>query len=136
MAQMLGVAFNKNGSIVLAENAAERAVRALATMRVQSQTLQDVLRRYVQAQLSESCFPFSGLGATLSERITIIGVRYATVRLALATLGNTPSPAEVIRIIQTLSRFCDHLASADLSLRIYRETGWVGEPRLRAILGD
>lgn len=133
VAQMLGITFSTSGGIVLADNAAQLAVRALATMRDQS--LQPVLRRYLQAQMSESCFPFSGLGHSLSERITIIGVRYATVRLALATLGDAPTEAEVVRIIQTLSRFSDHLADPALSLEIYRETGWVRESRLRAIVG-
>ena len=136
MAQMLGASFNADGAILLTDDAAQRAVRALAIMRQQSQTLQPVLRRYLQAQISASCFPFSGLGHSLSERITIIGVRYATVRLALATLGEAPAEADVVRIIQSLSRFSDHLADPALSLSIYRETGWVRESRLRAIVGE
>ena len=136
MAQMLGITFTPPGSIALADDAAERAVRVLAIMRKQSLLLQPVLRRYLQAQLSESCFPFAGLGHTLSERITIIGVRYATIRLALATLGDVPAQVDVVRIIQTLSRFSDHLADPSLSLQIYRETGWSREPRLKAIIGE
>lgn len=41
----------------------------------------------------------------------------------------------MVEIIQILSRFCDHLADATLSLKIYSETGWVRESRLRAIVG-
>ena len=135
MAHRLGASFTADGAIVLADDAAQCAVRALATMRQQAPLLEPIFRRYLQAQISASFFPFSGLGATLSERLTIIGVRYATVRLALATLGDAPTQEGVVRIIQTLSRFSDHLADPALSLSIYRETGWVRESRLRSIIG-
>ncbi len=136
IAQMLGITYSSNGGIALTDQATEFAVRALATMRRQAHVLQPILRRYLQAQISQSFFPFSGLGQRLSERITIIGVRYATVRLALASLGDNPGEEEVIRIIQSLSRFSDHLADPTLSLAIYTETGWVREARLHAIIGD
>ena len=135
ISDMLGIHFPAGGEVMLAEDAAERAVRALAVMRQQERVLAPVLGRYLEAQISESCFPFAGFGHTLSERITIIGVRYATMRLALATLGAAPAEAEVVRVIQSLSRFIDHLADPALSLLIYRETGWGEEPRLRAIIG-
>ena len=136
MADALGITFQASGGIMLADDANARALRMMAMMRVQAETLQPVLRRWVQAQISQAFFPFSGFGTTLAERITIIGVRYATMRLALATLGEEPAEQEVIRIIQTLARFSDHLADPTLSLQIYNETGWVREPRLRAIIGE
>jgi lysine-N-methylase len=136
MADALGMTFQASGGLVLADDANARALRMMAVMRAQAETLQPVLRRWVQAQISQAFFPFSGFGQTLTERITIIGVRYATMRLALATLSEAPEEKEVIRIIQTLSRFSDHLADPTLSLQIYNETGWVREPRLRAIVGE
>ena len=135
MGEMLGARFDAAGGIHLTDDASLRAVRVLAHMRAQSVTLEPVLRRYVVAQLSQALFPFAGLGKNLSERVTILGVRLATVRLALATLPEVPSAAEVIHIVQTIARFTDHLADPTLSLQIYHETGWVREARLRAILG-
>ena len=99
-----------------------------------------VLKRWIQAQLSVNLFPFAGLGEDLQSRVTILGVRFATVKLALASAcavkREAIDEAETVRIIQSLARFLDHLADAALSLQIYTETGWVKEPRLRALMGD
>ena len=100
--------------------------------------LQPVLRRFLQAQLSQALFPYAGLGETLSERVVIIGVRLATFKLALAAhaLQGAPSSEEVVRIAYTLARFLDHLADPALSRAMYRETGWTRDARLRGLLGD
>lgn len=135
MAQALGAQFPDGGAIMLAPDASTRALRLMAHMREQSVYMDDMLRRYLEAQLSQALFPFAGFGETLTERITIIGVRFATLRLALATLPVAPSEAEVIGVVYNLSRFLDHLADPALSLAIYRETGWIREARLRALIG-
>lgn len=91
------------------------------------------LRRYLAMQLSLGLFPFAGLGNDAAERITIIGVRFATIKLALASahaLYGRLSEEEMVRVIQSLSRFLDHLGSATYSLVIYHETGWTKEARL------
>lgn len=97
-----------------------------------------ILKRWLAAQLSSAFFPFAGLGHTLSERITIIGVRLATVRLALMCACYEAQAIvphdEIIRIIQSLARFMDHLADPTFSLAIYAETGWVREARLAGLL--
>jgi lysine-N-methylase len=102
--------------------------------------LNPVLRHYLAAQLSLALFPFAGLGTTLMDRAGIIAIRFATVRLALmgaCAFATKPlEEADIIRIIQSLSRVLDHLADAEFSLQIYRETGWLQAPRLRALLGD
>lgn len=130
----LGMTFDVMGTLHIKDDAASRAVVHLSRMRAQQLHLQPVLKRYVLAQLSEGLFPFAGLGQRLSERVTVIGVRFATVKLALGLLPKTPEAAEVISIVQVLSRFLDHLADPTLSLKIYEETGWLREPRLRAVL--
>jgi len=141
MAEVLGVNLNWNDlTIQLHQDAPEKAIKLLNWWKTQSEYYQPALRRYLQAQLRLHMFPFSGLGTTLSERVTILGVRFATFRLALmcvASISPTPlSDDDVVRVVQPLSRFMDHLATADLSLSIYTETGWVREPRLRALVGD
>lgn len=102
--------------------------------------LQPILKRWIAAQLSIALFPFSGFGATLSERITIIGVRFATVKLALISAchayGCVPAEAEIVRVVQSLARFMDHLADPTSSLDLYRQTGWIRESRLRSLIGD
>lgn len=135
MADALGASFDEAGAIHLVDDAATRALRLMAHMREQSPHLAGVMRQYVQAQLSQALFPFAGFGTTLSERITVIGVRFATIKLALATLPAAPSEAEVVGVVYTVSRFIDHLADPTLSLNIYRETGWSREARLRALIG-
>ncbi|MFZ4124550.1 MAG: flagellin lysine-N-methylase [Rickettsiales bacterium] len=141
MARALGVTLNWEKLILdLHPDGTERVVNMQAWWREHGAQYQPILRRYLQAQLRLNLFPFAGLGKTLSERITIIGVRFATVKLALMAAcfeaqGAIPE-TEVVRIVQSLSRFQDHLADSQLSLSIYEETGWTREARLRALVGD
>jgi len=104
----------------------------------QEKIFQPILKNYLQMQLSLSLFPFSGLGSNLSERITIIGVRLATIKLALmsaCSIGDGALPQEVVvRVVQSLSRIMDHLGDPSFSLQIYAETGWSKEDRLRGLL--
>jgi hypothetical protein len=135
MEQMLGVRFDDGQQKMhLSDDAAARAIAVQHHSRAQAKIVQPMMRRYLQAQISGTLFPFAGLGDSMAERVTIIGVRLATVKLALATLAEAPAEAAVIRVVQTLSRLMDHLASPDLMLAMYRETGWVREPRLRSLL--
>ncbi len=98
------------------------------------------LHRWLQAQLSVGMFPFAGLAETMQEKVTLLGVRLATLKLALASAcavkGEAIDDAQAIRIVQSLARFLDHLADPTLSLQIYTETGWVKEARLRGLLAD
>lgn len=97
-----------------------------------------ILNRWIALQLSESLFPFSGFGSNLTERATLLGVRYSIVKLALMaachTANGIPTEHETIRAIQSISRFMDHLSNPELSLRICQETGWNREPRLLALI--
>ncbi len=97
-----------------------------------------VLRRWLQMQMSLGLFPFGGLGGNFGERITMIGVRLATIKLALmcnySINGELPTQDVVVRVVQGLSRFLDHLGDPVFSLSIYKETGWVNEARMRGLL--
>lgn len=94
-----------------------------------------ILWRWIESQLSAALFPFGGFGKTPLERITIIAVRFATLKLALMCHQPIDNPV-IIRVTQSLARFMDHLADPAFSLAAYREAGWLNEPRLRALIGD
>lgn len=97
-----------------------------------------LLRRWLKMQLSLMLHPFAGLGETLPDRMAILGVRLATVRLAFmcacAVHGLQLTEEVIVRIVQSLSRFMDHLADPAFSLQIYSETGWIHEDRMRGLL--
>lgn len=97
-----------------------------------------LLKRWLGAQISASLYPFAGLGGSLPERITIIGVRLAILKLALISTYSINDGKlhqdDVIRVVQSLSRFLEHLADPSFSLRIYEETGWNKENRLLGLL--
>lgn len=99
-----------------------------------------ILKRYLASQMVLALFPFSGFGDTLANRAAIIGIRFATIRLALmaacAASKEKLSEDAIVRIVQPISRLLDHLAGADFSLSIYKETGWLNAARLRALVGD
>lgn len=99
-----------------------------------------IFRRWIAVQLSVALFPFSGFGGDVKERALILGVRFATMRLALMSAchikGGIIDEAQTVRVVQSLSRVLDHLADPELSLKIYDEPGWLREGRLRGLMGD
>lgn len=102
------------------------------------ENFQPLLKRWLGAQLSTSLYPFAGLGESLTERVTIIGVRFAILRLALISAYSISNSQlhqyDVVRIVQSLSRFLDHLADPKFSLEIYGEAGWTKENRMLGLL--
>lgn len=134
MQEAVGMRIGADGALEVLADAPARGIALLHKARAREEALQPVLRRYLQSQLAQAMFPHAGLGGNLSERLTILAVRFATFRLALLT--GDGSPASVIETAYVLARFMDHLADPTLSLAIYRETGWVREARLRGLLGD
>jgi lysine-N-methylase len=103
-----------------------------------STTFAPLLRRYLGAQISLNLFPFAGLGETLRDRSIILALRLATMKQALISLcyttGKMPEQQEIIRVIQSVSRFSDHLANGDASLALYSTVGWTKLARLRGLL--
>lgn len=99
-----------------------------------------ILRRYLQAQIAMSGFPFSGFGRDIIERALILAVKFATIKLALTShvsdAGDMPDEKNIIRIIQSISRFMDHLADPELSIKLYEGCGWRKDARIRALVGD
>lgn len=142
MAEMLCVELDWDRlQMRLAEGADVAYVRMHAFWREHCAALYaPVLSRWLEGQLTLSLFPFAGLGRDMVERATIIGVRFATVKLALMAAcfkaQGALDDAELVRVVQGISRFMDHLADPELSMRIYGEVGWVREARLRALVGD
>lgn len=99
------------------------------------QSFDAILKRWLQAQLSMASFPFAGFGGNLLERAIILAVRFATLRLALMCASNLEQ-AELLRIVQSLSRFMDHLADPEFSMLAYKEVGWDSLARLRGLIMD
>jgi lysine-N-methylase len=139
MERMLAVTLDwQTTQMQTSEQSAASYQQARTMWDLHSPHYQPLLKRYLQMQLSVSLFPFSGLGGAPAERMTIIGVRLATLRLALMAAhqahGDLLPQDTIVRVVQSLSRFLDHLGDAAYSLAIYKETGWDQEARLRGLL--
>lgn len=129
-----------NSGLEVAADAPQKIVQLLAHWKTVQGDLQPTLRRYLQAQISQAMFPLAGLGNSMSERMAIIAVRFATFKQAIMTEalrgGAAPAEQAIVQTAYHLARFLDHLADPTLSLAIYQETGWLRDARLRAVLGD
>ena len=125
-------------TIALQDNTAEALAHMQQRWRSDMQdVIQPIMRRWLYGELSLALFPFSGLGQDAVERITIIAIRYATVRLGLLALHSNqdkPSHDDMIRVVQSLARFMDHLADPTSSLALYKQLGWTQANRLRGVL--
>lgn len=99
-----------------------------------------LLQRWLSVQIINTLYPFAGFGHNLIDVTTLIGMRFALIKLALMahcfTHNSPPTNEAIIRIIQGQARFLEHLASPELSIRICQETGWTREARMRSLVGD
>ncbi len=96
-----------------------------------------ILRRWLAMQISLHLHPFGGLGHNLAQRVTLMGMRLALVKLALASAHALHGPLaqdHIVRIVQSLSRFLDHLGDPAFSMSIATETGWDSEARMHGLL--
>lgn len=124
----------------LGPNASKAYPVLLQRWRMDAETaLAPTLRRWLQAQIAMTFFPFGGVAdATIAERMAILIQRFATIRLALmchvSPAGIPPNEPTVIHVIQAIARFMDHLADARLTRMIHRDSGWESEARLRGLV--
>lgn len=132
--QALEVKVDKETGVI---HASDKTANNLKTMQEGWQFVdekwQPYFKRLLRTELEMALFPFSGFGETLADRITIMGVRIATLRLALQShlfVHQTLTEEDAVTITQSIARFLDHLADPTLSMQIYTETGWVKTERL------
>lgn len=141
MEHALGAAIDwQNVSIALSpQSAARSAALSDAWREWGAQRWSGMLRRWLQLQLSVALFPFAGFGAGPEERMLLIGVRLATLKLALMCLYSDQesdiSEEKAMLAVQALSRALDHLADPVFSREVYAEAGWMRPARLRGLLG-
>jgi hypothetical protein len=129
----------ENPAVTLSNNSYNiyQKLKACACGKVKEQ-LDHIMCRYLQSQINLFFFPFAGLGNSVSDKASIIVVKFALIRLLLLShvqLQGELDETSVIRIVQTLSRFLDHLTNADLLLLVLKDFGWDRESRLLALLG-
>jgi lysine-N-methylase len=140
MQAALGATLNwENASIALGDDSQQRYRTMQERWRQEHAAIYaPALRRWLKMQLALALFPFSGLGDSLSERITIIGVRLATLRLAIMCRCDIKGPSsatdDLVPLVQPLSRVLDHLGSSRFSLDVYAEPKWLEEARMLGLL--
>ena len=140
MEERLGCAFSRDArTLGFAPDAANKLAQLnLRWHKGAGVTLAPMLRRWMQAQLAMTAFPFGGL-ADLSafEHLGVLVQRFTTMRLALmchVSEDGTLDRATAMRVVQVLSRFMDHLADAKLTRMIFRDLGWNTPAQLRQLI--
>lgn len=102
--------------------------------------IEPMLRRWIQAQITLTMFPFAGFRAIdFAARGAVLVQRFATMRLALMCHvpmnGAALDEQTVLDVMQGVARFMDHLADADLTMMIHRDAGWQTLARLYGLIG-
>lgn len=140
MEEGLSIHIHRENFSIMKKTRADKFPGLLEKWKKVEKEMQPILKKWLAAQISMASFPFAGFGENLKDRATIIGVRFATVRLALMSNikqnGAAPDKEVVVKITQSLSRFLDHLADPTFSMLSYNEAGWTDEARIRALVGD
>ena len=141
MEHALGCQFDRAArTLSFAPDAANRVVQLQARWNIDARAaLAPMMRRWIEGQLAMIAFPFGGLtGITTVGRTAMLVQHFATMRLALmchvAQNGVPPDEATCLRVMQTLSRFMDHLADAKLTTMIHRDLGWTDAAALQALV--
>jgi hypothetical protein len=140
MEQRLGADFSRATRMLdLAPDAANKLAQLNAGWHRDARvTAAPLLRRWIQAQLAMTAFPFGGLsGLSAFEHMAVLVQRFATMRLALmchVTADGTLEMATALRVVQVLSRFMDHLADAKLTQMIFRDMGWNTPAQLHQLI--
>ena len=137
MEQQLGCCFDRTERMLsFAPDAANRLSQLQRRWNAQAHA--PILRRWIQAQLAMTAFPFGGLSnLTAFEHLAVLVQRFTTMRLALmchVTQDGTPDAGTALRVMQVLSRFMDHLADAKLTRMIFRDLGWTSPAQLRQLI--
>lgn len=96
-----------------------------------------ILKKYIQALLVNSSYPFSSFDFLPSEHIAIITVKSAILKIILVCFTENqrlPDQVKIIEIIQTFSRFIDHLSQPKIFLLILKDFGWLNEATIGGLL--
>lgn len=101
--------------------------------RKNSNQFEDVMRKFLAAQISFTTFPFAGLGETLTDKTKMIIFRFALTRLALMGLGEF-NEEKIALIIQSISRVMDHIADPVLTLKLMEDSGWVTDGKIHGLI--
>lgn len=122
------------------DDAPVRVVALLSSWKHYAADYEPAFRHLLAEMLDEARFPFGAQEITPSESMTVIGVRFALIRLAVVTKTvhhqRLLTPEERSELVATLGAVLARHALAKFILGIAEETAWGREARLRALVGD
>ncbi len=98
------------------------------------QQFQKSLINILTAQVSQSMFPITGDNAFYSTSAIIFKI--ALIQLLAACMDQTVENPEamLIKIVQTVSRFLDHMENTELLTAIFKDNGWTTHQRLASLI--
>lgn len=122
------------------DDAPVRVVTLLSSWKPYAADYEPTFRQLLAEMLDEAQFPFGAEKISPSESMTVIGVRFALIRLAVVTKTvqhqRLLTPEEQAELVATLGKVLARHASAKFVLAMAEETAWGREARLRALVGD
>ena len=122
------------------DDAPVRVVALLSSWKQYAADYEPAFRHLLAEMLDEVQFPFGAEKITPSESMTVMGVRFALIRLAVVTQTvhhqRLLTPEEQAELVATLGAVLARHASAKFVLAMAEETAWGREARLRALVGD
>jgi hypothetical protein len=87
-----------------------------------------LMKRYIQADLALNLFPYGKSKRTLHEQSMILAFKFAFIKLALVSYipedGVPLTQDTILKVIQGISRYLNHVGDFELMLSICREFGW------------
>ena len=132
MESALGITIDR-ATRAIATSPDTQARLALLAQRMEQQRY-DWLHDWLALQLQAVAFPYGArTKVNPRDRITLIAVRFAMLRLALIC-HDAPDVATQADILYSLARLTDHQADHSTALQLARDAGWGSEARLLGLV--
>jgi lysine-N-methylase len=97
-----------------------------------------VLKRYLQAELALSLFPYGGQGGLPYEKALFLSFKFMFIRLALIChIEGEVFPFDedtTVKIVQGVLRYLSHTQEIKLPLTLFNDFGWLEEGKFKAII--
>lgn len=105
----------------------------------ENESSKEILKRYIQAELSLNLFPYGGGSKfSLREQAICLAFKFAFLRLALichiAECGIPLDQETIVRVVQGILRYLNHSSDIKLLLSTCAEFGWNDESKLKGML--
>ncbi|MBN9543742.1 MAG: flagellin lysine-N-methylase [Alphaproteobacteria bacterium] len=103
-----------------------------------SEFINHIMSRWILAEMKSFLYPFSGTGKAILQKTQILLVKYCLNKMLLNVYLENSSDLEedTITVVQSISKFMDHLADDVLIMKLIDSYNWNEDSRIYGLVSD